>query len=159
MNGIANWLERQRPLGLAACCARLTLAILLWAVAVSAFAYERFGVDGLWASLVAGAVCLVAGLLALVATAVFRGPNAALWSLAFGLAFRMGLPLGCGLYLSRSQPVLAEAGVFGLIVTYYLLTLVVETLLSLRLTRSLTQSSPTTSAGSANSGVTRSGVH
>jgi hypothetical protein len=135
MNGIANWLERQRPLGLAACCARLTGALLLWAVPVSLMAYQRFEVAGLWASLVAGVVCLVAGLLALVATAVFRGPNAGLWSLAFGLAFRMGLPLGCALYLSRSQPVLADAGVFGLIVAYYLFTLVVETLLSLRLTR------------------------
>jgi hypothetical protein len=151
MNGIAIWLERQRPLRLGACCARLVGAMLLWAVPVSALAYERFGVNGLWASLVAGVVCLAAGLLALVATAVFRGPNAALWSLAFGLAFRMGLPLGCGLYLSRSQPLLAEAGVFGLIVAYYLFTLVVETLLSLRLTRSLTQSSAP-AAGNANSG-------
>ena len=137
MNGIALWLERQRPLGLAACCARLVLAVVLWGVPVSFAAYLQSGQSGVLASLVALGICLVAGLMALSATAALRGPNIALWSLLFGLLFRMGLPLGLGLYLSRSQPALAKAGVFGLIVVYYLFTLIAETLLSLRLTRGL----------------------
>ena len=152
MNGIALWLERQRPLGLAACCARLVIAVVLWGLPVSFFAYLQSGRGGVLASLVAGSICLVAGLMALAATAMFRGPHVALWALLFGLLFRMGLPLGIGLYLSRSQWALAEGGVFGLIVAYYLFTLIAETLLSLRLTRSLALKSPTATGGGAAGG-------
>lgn len=154
MIDIAGWLDRQSPLGLLACCARLVIAEVLWGVPVTCLAYVQFGMAGVLASLLALSICLVAGLMALAATAVFHGPNVAMWSLLFGLFFRMGLPLGCGLYFSRSQPVLAAAGIFGLIVVYYLFGLVVETLLSLRLARSLTSVSPATSKPSTAPGGT-----
>ena len=47
--------------------------------------------------------------------------------------FRFGLPLAGGLYLTRQGGSLAESGVFGMIVVFYLITLAVETPLSLAL--------------------------
>jgi hypothetical protein len=47
--------------------------------------------------------------------------------------FRMGVPLIVGFALDRAKGPLADAGVFGMIVGYYLVGLLVETLLSVRL--------------------------
>jgi len=54
--------------------------------------------------------------------------------------FRFGLPLIAGLIFQESGGVLAEAGVFGLIVVFYLITLVAETCLSLQFVNKRTQS-------------------
>ena len=51
------------------------------------------------------------------------------------MIFRMGLPMGVGLLLNYGGGPLASAGVFGWIVVFYLLTLAVETLLSLHLAK------------------------
>ena len=45
----------------------------------------------------------------------------------------MGLPMGVGLALTRTGGPLAEAGLFGMILVFYLVGLVVETILSVRI--------------------------
>jgi hypothetical protein len=50
------------------------------------------------------------------------------------MVFRMVLPLGAALALDRVS-ILKGTGIFGLIVVFYLLTLIVETWLSLTLMR------------------------
>ena len=52
------------------------------------------------------------------------------------MAFRMGVPLVVGLILDRRGGPLSEAHVFGMIVAFYLITLIVETWLALRLVAS-----------------------
>jgi hypothetical protein len=44
----------------------------------------------------------------------------------------MGLPLAAGMALNEAVPLLADAGVFWMILGLYLVALVAETLLSLR---------------------------
>ena len=49
------------------------------------------------------------------------------------MVFRMGLPLVVGVILDRRGGPLSEAGVFGMIVAFYFVTLIVETWLAVRL--------------------------
>ena len=68
---------------------------------------------------------------ALVVSALVHGPQAAMLRLAGGMALRIGVPLVGGVFLSQF-PRLAGGGVFGMVVVFYLVTLAVETPLSLR---------------------------
>jgi hypothetical protein len=114
-------------------CLLLTLAVGLAYPLIGLAAWQRFGQNGWLAALVAALVCWFGSTAALVLTALLRGPQTALYSLLFGMVFRMGLPLVAGIVLSQQSPRLAAAGVFGCIVGFYLVTLVAETLLSLPL--------------------------
>lgn len=87
---------------------------------------------GIAATAVAAGVCWFGATGALLSTAFLRGSQFALHGLFGGMILRLGLPLALGMFLSSRGGGLAKAGVFGLIVMFYLLTLVVETLLSLR---------------------------
>lgn len=100
--------------------------------------YRSFGSDGLMATFVGAAVCLVAGLLALAVTGLgqemgegFGGLSGLLGS----ILIRTGIPLGAGLaFQSRGGP-LANAGVFGVIMVYYLIMLTAETILAVQAIR------------------------
>jgi hypothetical protein len=114
-------------------CLLLSLAVGLAYPLIGLAASQKFGQAGWLAALVAALVCWFGSTAALVLTALLRGPQTALYSLLFGMVFRMGLPLAAGIVLSQQSPRLAAAGVFGCIVGFYLVTLVAETLLSLPL--------------------------
>ena len=114
-------------------CLLLSLAVGLAYPLIGLAASQKFGQTGWLAALVAALVCWFGSTTALVLTALLRGPQTALYSLLFGMVFRMGLPLVAGVVLSQQSPRLAAAGVFGCIVGFYLVTLVAETLLSLPL--------------------------
>jgi len=116
----------------------LALPVVAW------IAHVRFGVDGVLAALVAAGVCWSAATLALVSAGLLRGPNAALYSMLFGMFFRLGLPLFAGVLLTRQGGPLSRAGLFGWLVVFYLLTLVAETVLSLRVLASPKLASPKT---------------
>jgi hypothetical protein len=86
------------------------------------------------ASAVAASVCLVASSLALVVTAYGTGGRqGAVGGILLGLFCRTGLPLIVGLLVIHGSQALARANVFGMILIYYLVTLVAETVLSVRL--------------------------
>ena len=89
---------------------------------------------GLFAAATAGAVCWVAGILALMATGVSAklGSHAALSGVLLSMMLRMGIPFAAGMFLSQ-QPAYTDTGLFGLIVGYYLFALVVELPLSVML--------------------------
>lgn len=122
-------------------CVWLTLALLLAFPAFAWYGYSQHSTDGLAAAAIAFGVCWLGSALALLCSAMFQGPQQATNSLMLGMMFRMGLPLGAGLLLTTQNGILAEAGVIGMIVVYYLLALVVETLLSLRFVNSNKQAS------------------
>jgi hypothetical protein len=88
---------------------------------------------GVWAAAVALLVCSASALLALILAGILQGSQHAVNAMLMGMALRMGVPLAAGLLLHSQGGPLAKAGVFGMILAYYLLTLVVETVLSLRL--------------------------
>jgi len=128
--------DKADRLGWVTACALLTAAVVVAYPLIGWLAWRRAGTDGLVAAAVAAGVCWLGATAALMIAAALKGPNAALNSMLLGMLCRMGLPLLAGAVLSSQGGQLAAGGVFGLIVVFYLLTLVVETLLSLRLLKS-----------------------
>lgn len=114
----------------------LVLLVGVFAIAFPVFAlygHRVHGSAGVWAATVAAAVCLGAGLVALIFLALFREPLQVLNGVGLGMLFRMAIPLVAGVVLTNLGGPLAEAGVFGMIVAFYLVGLLVETLLAVRL--------------------------
>ena len=107
--------------------------VLLAFPLVAYFAHLRTGTQGVAAAAVATVVCWLASTAALVVTSLFRGSRAVVGILV-AMSLRTGVPLIMAILLAKSSRWLAEGGVFGAIVIFYLLTLIVETLLSLRFT-------------------------
>jgi hypothetical protein len=116
-------------------CSCLLLVGIL-GVAFPAYAWVgwlRSGSMGIWSAAAALLVCGVSSLLALVVTGMLQGGKQALNAVLLAMGIRMGVPLAVGLLLQSQGGPLAKAGVFGMILAYYLLALIVETALSLRL--------------------------
>ncbi len=129
----AKWVEKLPPLRLASCCSLLSAAIALVFIPVAAVAYTRQGQPAVVAAIVAAGVCWFGSTLALIGTNRFgrSGINGPLYTMAIGMVFNGALPFAVGLVLNRSGGPLAEAGVFGLVMTFFLFALAVETMLSL----------------------------
>lgn len=108
----------------------VVLAVVVWgAFGLVAWFVQDRGV-GVRAAAIGAGVCWLSGTLALLSASWFRDPRQLMFHLLFGMVFRMGLPFGLGVWLQSRGGPLAAAGVFGYIVGFYLLTLVVETLLA-----------------------------
>lgn len=91
------------------------------------------------AAAVAAIVCLGAGLIAIIFLALFRNPQQAFHGVGLAMLFRMGIPMAVGVSLTKLGGPLAEAGVFEMIVGFYLVGLLVETLLAVRLVSGATE--------------------
>jgi len=123
-----------RPTSTALACVLLSLSLLLAFPFVAAYGYNAHAVDGLMAAGLAAGICWAGAMIALVLVTVFRGsPNQMVSATLLGMLFRMGLPLGAGLLLTQAGGPLADAGLFGMILVFYLVGLVVETVLSVRI--------------------------
>jgi hypothetical protein len=96
------------------------------------FGYHRHGEWGLIAAAVAASVCWFGCTMALFCAA-FLQRTQPVAGLLGGMLFRLGVPLVLGLVLQHNHEPLAQAGIFGTILLYYLLSLVVETVLSIRM--------------------------
>lgn len=108
-------------------------AILAAAFPLFAFyGHVQHGAWGVRAAGVAASLCWFGCSMALMCTVVFHRVNPVVGVLG-AMFFRLGVPLVLGLVLQHNHPDLAQAGVFGTILVYYLLSLVVETILSVRL--------------------------
>ena len=84
------------------------------------------------AALIAGATCWIGASGALFCSAWLSPKGKAVEAHLCGTFFRLGLPIATGILLQKLVPWLAEAGIFGLIVVFYLVSLPTETLLSLK---------------------------
>lgn len=114
-------------------CAVLTAVLLLCFAGVAFYAHSRHGLDGVVAAAVGAGVCWAGAIIALFLAAMMQGASGAVNGVLLGMLFRMGLPLAAALYFHRQAGPLAEAGIFGMILCYYFVTLVAETLLALRI--------------------------
>ena len=127
-------LSRVRGKGIWTACATLTLVVVAVFPAFAWYGYSTNRWNGVWAAGTAAAICWSGALAALVVGASFgRGTNA-VNGVLLGMVFRMGVPLAAGISLHHRGGMLAEVGVFGMILGYYFVTLVVETVLAVRLT-------------------------
>lgn len=124
----------QRKLGaLLRLCGILTLVLLVIGAAALGW---RLAMQDRWGSIAVGIAVgssWLGAAAALILTALARGPNAGLTSLVGGMFFRVATPLITATAAQRLSVELADAGVFGWTVLFYLVALVTETLLSLRL--------------------------
>lgn len=123
-----------RQSSVAFACVLLSLALAIAFPAVAGYGYTVHGQNGVIAATLAGGICWAGALVALLFVGLFRGShNQMISATLLGMLFRMGLPLGAGLLLTHSGGPLADAGLFGMILVFYLVGLVVETILSVRI--------------------------
>lgn len=114
----------------------LTAVVAVALPFVAAVLHGRSGVDGLFAACAAASVCWLASMAALVVVKVSTDMQNRLAGVFGGMLLRTGVPLVAAVILTSSSPALARGGVFGATVVFYLLTLVFETVLSVRLVNS-----------------------
>ncbi len=111
----------------------------MFGVAFPAFAFygnQGHGRAGIVAAGIAAITCWGAGFVALVFISLFRNPQQAFNGVGLAMLFRMAIPMAVGFVVTKLSEPLAEAGVFGMIVGFYLVGLLVETLLAVRLVNS-----------------------
>ena len=136
-------LTRYLPRSPASCCITLVGVTLVAFIVAAYYSYSRSQALGVAAAAVAAGVCCLASTAALVVSYMFRGPSAAVPGVFIGMFLRTGVPLFVGFVVTNLSSRLASAGVMGQFLVFYLLTLSVETLLSVRLLTSI-QNSPQT---------------
>lgn len=120
------------------------LGIFLAAVAVASgiVAARQYGSGAYLASAVSAAMIWSVGSLSLLIVALAPTPQARVNAALLGMLVRMALPMVALAYFSKSNHPLAADGIVGLLVVHYLLGLVAETLLSVRLTSAANGSLP-----------------
>jgi hypothetical protein len=111
----------------------LTLIFVLALPLFGYFAFSAHGWDGVLASVVAALICWVGGVLALAVFFLFPQPDQVGNAVGLGMLVRMGVCLAAGIFFTKTGGPLVEAGVFGMIVGFYLIGLLVETFLAVRL--------------------------
>jgi hypothetical protein len=132
----SNLFSRNRPTTLRQAFVALTLISLAALPVFAWIGHWRAGYRGVAAALVAAATCWAGAAAALILGGVLQSTKNAVHGILLGMVFRMGVPLAVGLVLHRWEGPLAEAGVFGMILGFYFVTLAAETLLSLRMVAS-----------------------
>jgi len=127
--------ERGSLIALLASCAILMAVLAPLAAVFGSIAFFRSGSVGIGAAVIALGVCWLSASLALSCVYVGQEIKNPIAGILGGMIVRMGLPLAFGLAIQRSPGPLADAGCFLMILGLYLVALVVETWLSLRLVR------------------------
>src|SRR5690606_20730089 len=111
-------------------CLWMLLGVLGVFPLFAAYGYNRYELNGVFSAATAASVVLLGMEGALVLTILFRETDFKIPSVLLGMFFRTGIPLVFGMLMHTAGGPLAEAGLFGMILVYYLLTLVVETVLA-----------------------------
>lgn len=126
--------SQTRPASVAFACLLLSLSLLIAFPVIAGYGYSTHGESGVIAAALAGSICWAGALFALLLIGLFRTSQRHVVSATLlGMLFRMGLPLVAGVVLTHQGGPLAEAGLFGMILVFYLVGLVVETILSVRI--------------------------
>lgn len=139
--------------------ANLSLPVAIGVLSAVAFAaasagacveYIRGGAVSSAAVAAAAVTCWVASVSSLVLSSSWRHTPQAITGILAGVLVRMTLPMGVAVLSQVVSGPLAKAGLFGWIVCFFLITLVVETLLLVRLLRCSERqpAAPTWSKGS-----------
>ncbi|MFN0018065.1 MAG: hypothetical protein ACKVP0_07390 [Pirellulaceae bacterium] len=121
-----------RPASLIRACALLAAVLLALLPCFAAYGYFASGSIGILAALVACGICLACGILALCVTSIAQKMNQGIQGILGAMLVRMGVPLFALLVLPKIGGPLVAAGVTGMVMAYYLVTLAMETWLSLR---------------------------
>ena len=120
-------------MGLVASCALLAVVLAPAAILVAWISSGRFAADTLLAAAIGGGICWVAASLALTATYLGNRWQSPVQGVLAGMLFRLGLPLVAITALPKLGGSWAPPGVATTILGVYLVALVVETGLALRM--------------------------
>ena len=116
-------------------CFVLAISIAVAFPVFSWFGYSNYGNVGVVSAAIAAFVCWGTSTLALVLTQIMQRRNNAVAGMFLAMLVRTGLPFAVGVIFGQIvDGPLAQAGFFGMILVYYLITLIVETVLAVFLT-------------------------
>ena len=104
---------------------------------LAAWKYTADGTNGLFATLIAFGICLASATVALWVTYRAAGDANAGPALMASMLIRTGVPLAAGIVLART-PWLSAVGILGVVMVYYLISLVLETILATRILKQRT---------------------
>jgi len=116
-----------------ALCALLAIVIAPLALSIAAIWNRGVSREALLVAVVSGMICWVAGATALCVTVIATQLQAPVHGVLLGMLFRMALPLAAIVVFTQSHHPLAIAGLAQTTLGVYLVTLVAETLLTLRM--------------------------
>lgn len=112
-------------------CFVLAISILVALPAFIWFGYSNHGYIGIVAAAIAALVCWGASTSALVLTQIMQRRNSAVAGMFLAMLVRTGLPFAVGVVFGQIvDGPLAQAGFFGMILVYYFISLIVETVLA-----------------------------
>ena len=120
-------------MSLAVACALLAICLAPAAVLAAWLAVGHWSSGALLAAAIGGGICWLAASLALVATYFGNCLQAPVQGLLVGMLFRLGLPLAAVVILPKLGEPWIPAGIAATILGTYLVALVVETSLALRM--------------------------
>jgi hypothetical protein len=135
----------------------LVAAMTLGGFALAAYQYARHGIPGVEAAAIALATCGLSSLSALIIAGRLRGTPFAVAAQLGGSLLRTMPPLAVVLILQRLVPGLAAAGLFGCMLASFLFSLLIETVLLVRLVHSPASGSPTSSSSTSGSSTNSGG--
>ena len=125
-------------------CGWLTVIVAVALLIIGGALGATRGFGASVAAVVAAGLCWIGSMAALIIAGYSSQSNRAVQGHLLGMFFRLGLPLVAGVLLQKAGGRLADAGVFGLILIFYLVTLPAETILSLQFVRRRQKTTPTT---------------
>ena len=100
------------------------------AVVAVVVGYERSGTTGVVSAAVAAATCWLASLAALLVVSMTAGTPNGLAGVFGAMGLQMGIPLAALIALPSVSPSLSKAGIAGMFLAFFLVSLIVETSLS-----------------------------
>lgn len=118
-------------------CAALVAVLPAFAM----YGFWRAGASGVLSSVIAAAICGGAALTSLLLTAVAQKAKQPISGILTGMVVRMAVPLVALLVIPKMNPALLQSGMQEMLLGYYLLALVAETWILLRLIPSVSSSS------------------
>jgi hypothetical protein len=128
-------------------CAVLAVPVVSVAIGAATVANHGFSSDAALAAAIGGGICWLAASLGLVAVYVGNRIELPVQGVLVGMLFRMGLPLAALVLLPQPGGVFGVPGLAVTILCSYLVALVAETLLAVRMIpqrhRSLATNEPT----------------
>jgi hypothetical protein len=133
--GVDRWLLRLRGLGWGSRTGVCTAVLAVSYSLVTPVAWKLSGRVGLAAAALAAGCCWLGaaggGLVGGLVGRCVREPGRAGFEFLSGMIVRMGVPLACALAVQSRNAVLANVGLLYYLVFFYLVTLAIETTLSL----------------------------
>ena len=106
-------------------------------VAIGAYGYSAYGTQGIATTAIAALICFIPASLALYAVAMTAGTPNALSGTLVSMVVRSAVPIFVTILLVQTVKPLADTGLFAMVLVNYLAVLAVESVLAVRMIKTL----------------------